>query len=148
MLSTNLGSYMGIKFTPETQIKIKNWCDKFNISNPVLGEDLHTTIMYSTKYINVENKKYTLYIDPKTYSLEIFGKNILVLRYETSTLSNRWKELIDMGATYDFDEFKIHMTLSYEFRGGKRKLRKLKIPTFPLILEREYVEDLDLEYNI
>lgn len=138
-VKTNTGSYMGIKFNIKTQQEIKNWCNEFKISNPVSGNNLHTTIMYSRKYVDVKSTKYMLSIDPKTYSLDIFGNNILVLKYKSLFLKNKWKDLIKLGATYDFDEYKIHMTLSYKFYGD---IKKLKIPTFPLILEEEYVEEL------
>jgi hypothetical protein len=48
---------------------------------------------------------------------------------------------MEKGATYDFPDYKCHITLSYDI--GDLTVDDLHKPDFPIILDHEYKEDLD-----
>lgn len=115
------GTYIAVKFTKESQDKLKALAKSLEIDNLVAREKMHVTVVFSRKpftnfTINGKLKKPWL-VHPT--ELEIFetqsGSRALVLRLDAPKLEQRHEYFKkEYGATYDYDEYKSHVTLSYD----------------------------------
>lgn len=115
------GTYIAVKFTPESQDKLQALAKSLELDNIVAKEKYHITVVYSRKpftnfTVNGKLKKPWL-VHPT--ELEIFdtqsGSRALVLRLDAPKLVDRHEYFErEFGATYDFDEYKTHVTLSYD----------------------------------
>lgn len=93
-------------------------------------KQLHATIIYSRKWFPYEYPHQALFpleIKPEFW-IEKLGA-LTVLRFDTLTLSERHKEFLRRGATWDYPNYKAHITLPNTLA---------TIPTRPLTLEYEY----------
>jgi hypothetical protein len=141
------GTYAAVTFKPQTVANIHRWLSANNIPNAIKASSVHSTFIYSRKPLKGkwESKDYRngLFINPGTYKLEQWeddGKNILVLKYDSPVLQKRWRKARGMGATWDYPEFKPHITLSYDI--GDLDISTLEVPTFSLVVDKEYSEPL------
>ncbi len=118
------GTYAYVIFNKNTIDALQDYIIKNNIPNPVPIEKIHSTLLYSRNYLpeyKPPGKIYPMW-EGKFKCFSIFNSNpvnsqdssILVMEYTCSEQSKRFNELMDIhGATYDFNEYKIHITLSY-----------------------------------
>ncbi len=144
------GTYAGVKFSDDTIAALEKYTKDNKIPNALPADKYHTTLLYSRKHLP-NYKPEGDYKTPMTGSptgFEIWpnydsSKNCLVLSYSCPQLYQRHHKLMNQhGATYDFDEYKPHVTLSYDV--GNLKVDKL--PTFEDSLEitSEYDEELKI----
>lgn len=150
------GTYAGVRFSESTTEALKKYIKENKIPNPVSADKFHTTLLYSRKYL-------PNYKPAGEYSTPMFGKpenfeiwqsqpdengkksNCLVLRYSCPELYQRHHKLmLQHGATYDYDEYKTHVTLSYDV--GDIDVNKLPQFEDSLEITEEYYEDLNLNW--
>ena len=124
--STPNGSYAGARFSANTKDAIKNYISKNNIPNSPNTDSLHSTILYSRKYLPdfVAKGPYDPTIKGQPTGFEVWPsqpdenghtKNCLVLTFDAPDLVARHESLMSQhNATYDFDEYKPHVTFSYD----------------------------------
>ncbi len=150
------GTYAGLKFSKKTQTALTKYIKTNNIPNPLDTAKIHSTLLYSRNYL--PEYKPAGKIDPawvgKPDHFSIFesnpknggdGSNCLVLEFVCAKQSARFDELMKAhDATYDFDEYKPHITLSYSVGDFDYK----SLPKFEESLEivEEYSTDLDLDW--
>lgn len=156
MEQKNKGTYAGVHFDKNTTDRIKAFIEANNIPNAAPSDKLHTTVLYSRKYlpnyepagdVNMTGKplkfeKWLTQADDKGYRA-----SALVLTYVCPELVNRHKELMkEHDATFDYDEFKPHITLSYDI-GREFDTKKLDPKDIgDLNIINEYGEDLNLDW--
>lgn len=111
-----------------------------------LGSDMHVTICYSkTKVSGVE---------PQTEEITLGNSNeehrkvaplgnggAIVLHIESPELRSRWKEFRDAGASWDYDGYNPHITISY--KAGNVDLESVHPYLGKIILGAEQFEELD-----
>lgn len=116
------GTYVGAKFDKTTVKNLSKLMKKLDVSNPLEEDNFHTTIIFSrTKFPDDfealgDMKKPWTAIPEK---FEIFtgrnGQKCLVLCYNCDEQRERHEKLMkDYDATYDWPEYKLHVTLSYD----------------------------------
>lgn len=150
------GTYAGMRFSKDTTGSITGYVHKNRIPNVLRANKMHVTLLYSKKYLpdyKPQGKLETPLVGKAT-GWEIFKsspekneepKNCLVLRFECDELVNRHKELMDThDAMYDFDEYKPHLTVSYDV--GDLDPSDLPLFDKELIMEEEYGEDLNNDW--
>lgn len=149
------GTYVGARFAPVTVKYLKSLAGALGFTNPVPEKDFHTTIIFSRKkFPDSFEAQGTL--DPTwkgtVTELEVFptrsGTNALVLRYKCPEQKKRHEFLMEeYDATYDWDEYKIHVTLSYDC--GDVDIKKLNesLEKVDLEISEEYTQPLDLEWT-
>jgi hypothetical protein len=114
------GLYVAAFFDEETNNNIAEYMRINKIPAPVNTASLHTTIVYSTVPVpNFEpNHSVDIDIDTTHATFECWemrnGSRCLVLKYFSPYLQFRFTEAMKNGAMYDFDEYKPHISLSYE----------------------------------
>lgn len=149
------GTYAAVTFDGDTNKMLVNFCKDNNIPNPLNENDFHCTVTYSRKHLPDYDPLTT--IDPswqaKADHFEVWesGANAfkdhvthcLVLKLNCPELHERFKYAMDdLGATYDYDEYKPHVTLSYDV-GEEFDHESLPMPGNISIVS-EYTEDLNL----
>lgn len=142
------GTYSAVKFTKESIEALREFVDSNDIQNGLPSKDFHTTVAYSRKVVDIEPLGK---IDPpwgaKPVGFEVWGeeKKALVLKLSCKELKARFDEFMNAGATYDFDDYIPHVTLSYDVGDDfdKASLSAKDIPT--LLIDKDYIEELDLD---
>jgi len=155
--SKKKGTYAGVRFDTETNRALHKYMTENKIPTSVRPDKLHTTLLYSRKHL--PNYKPAGKIQPpmtgNPTGLDVWetqGENsaktkCLIFQYDCPELVTRHKSLMkEHEATFDYPEFKPHVTLSYDI--GDMDIDKL--PNIdeigPLNLVEEYGEDLDLDW--
>lgn len=154
------GTYAAVRFDQDSKDQIAKYIKDNDIPNPLDTAKMHCTVLYSRKYCPDYEPMGD--IDPpwsgvpdKLEVWESKGKlrdqeptRCLVLKFKCPELNARHKELMDEHeATYDFPEYKTHVTLSYDI--GDFDETTLPDPTKTiksLTIVHEYGEDLDLDW--
>jgi 2'-5' RNA ligase len=140
----SVGIYIGMKPTIQSQKEIMMIIGMNPIANAIKPDQLHTTIIYSRKYdrVNLIPLRYAQGVFSK---LSLFGedKNVLVMELSSESLVSEHEKIMrEYDLTWDWDEYKPHITLSYNFTGN---LNDIVIPEgFTIEFDLEYQEDLDL----
>jgi hypothetical protein len=138
------GSYACVKLSTASSNKLYKWILKNNINSPVDSKTYHTTLAYSRKYIpGLEKMNPSLPIVAKAVEWDLFDDNSLVLKLNSAELHKIFNEIIDMGATYDYETFIPHLTVATNYSGAVPD----KIPTFSLKFDSYNVELLDLTHE-
>jgi hypothetical protein len=84
---------------------------------PVPSSDMHVTICYSKTPVSWEAippKTDTLRVVGGDRSIKQFDDNATVLSFTSGVLYNRWQQFMDVGTSFDHDEYRPHVTLTYE----------------------------------
>ena len=144
--SVNKGTYVCAKFTDETLDALCNLQESLQLYDAVARHKIHSTICYSRVNIPfVAREPEPILISNRNW-LEVWdtpsGKT-LVLMMDSEHLKERHKYTEILGGTYDFPEYKPHLTLAYDI--GARHI-ELKDVDIPIVALYEDVEDLDLDW--
>lgn len=145
------GTYVGMRFDQDTIQKIKRVMQDNNIPNPVDPESIHTTLIYSRKHIPdlTPMGKMKEGVSARAEKAEVFetnkGAKCLVLRLNCPKMVERHQQIMSQyGATYDHDEYKPHITLSYDC--GDFDPNSMKLGELDLNASEEYSQDLELDW--
>ncbi len=105
---------------------IVEWAKSQGLTSMLLPKELHVTLCYSKAAMNWDMPKTSdeIVVAPisdfdedhkPVRKMEMFGKekNILVLQIESDQLTDRWQQFLDAGASYDFPDYKPHITITY-----------------------------------
>ena len=138
------GLYVGVKFDRTTINKLDLWRKSQNLppNDPDNGAPYHCTVVYSRTAMpwtvaDCHGK------EAAATAFDVLGKNepgMLVLRIRCAWIETRHKEAKELGATWDFPSFIPHISICKVFKG--LNVRNLKLPTFKLVLAKEYAEEL------
>lgn len=149
------GTFVGVKLSNDSEKRVKLLIEEGNIPNPIDIKDLHITVAYSRKYLPDFEARGKLEepITAKVTGLDIFpsqdtDKKALVLRLKSPKLTYRHNQIRKKhGATFDFSEYKPHLTLSYD--AGDYDISDVEPTEFvkELEIDTEYMEDLNLDWN-
>lgn len=150
------GTYIAVKFSRNTQNKLKALATELGVDNTVQREKMHCTIVYSRKPFKdftIHGKMKEPWIGTPT-KLEIFptqsGSRALVLRFDCPEMKERHEYFNkEHGAQYDYDEYKIHTTLSYDVGPDWQIPKNFDVKKFIDNIEvvEEYYEALNLDWT-
>jgi ADP-ribose pyrophosphatase YjhB (NUDIX family) len=98
------------------------WAKRVGIPAPIAASEMHVTICYSRKPVDwlAMQRDYRDAVEigkggPRV--LARFGKmekKVAVLAFASSDLEWRHREMVDQGASFDFDHYRPHVTISYD----------------------------------
>jgi len=152
------GTYAGLHFDKETIERLLEYSKRNHVPKALAADEYHSTLLYSRKYLPEYEPQGKLdnSMLATPLALEIWESpanafkdndtNCLILKYECQDQVDRFNELMDAhDATYDYDEYKPHTTLSYDV--GDLSLEDLEdVSTIgDLTLVDEYSEELNLD---
>lgn len=115
------GTYAKLVPSEDTRNKIALILKMFNLENYASPHDLHVTVIYSRKECpTLEEAPVGLPVIATGKSFSIFpnadGGKCLVLELESDDLQLLHGRLrTEHGATHDFESYKPHITLSYDY---------------------------------
>ena len=147
------GTFAGVRFSKANEKTIMKYIKDNDIPNPVKPDEIHATLLYSKKHL--PDYKARGNIDPpiqiKSKGFHTFPQqekrsngdtiHCLVLLLNSPELEKRHKFLMNKhNASYDFDEYIPHLTLSYDM--GNIDIDKLPKITDKLEIVNEYQEEL------
>lgn len=150
------GTYVAVNLSEDSKTRLFAAVEKMGVPNPLDKDQYHTTLIYSRKYLPDFKARGDL--DPPivctVVNMEIFGGTdgkgkALVVELHCPALVDRHNSIMqEHGATYDFDEYRPHITISYNC--GDFDLTQFNILNFiesPFIeFVEEYSNDLDLNW--
>lgn len=145
------GTYAGVRFDTATNKAIHQYLKDNKIPNSPRADKLHSTLLYSRKYLPDYKPAGNVSMTGAPTKFETWKqtedptKTCLVLQYDCPTLVARHKALMkEHGATYDHDEYKPHVTFSYDI--GDMDANSLPPFANKLNIVQEYGTDLDLAW--
>lgn len=117
--------------------------------NSSLSDDMHVTICYSRSPVNsVEPKTDNLTLDESTDSHRkvspLGDGGAIVLHIESNELRTRWQEFRDAGASWDYDGYNPHITISYD--GKDLDIKSINPYLGKIVLGPEKFESLDEDW--
>ena len=160
IIGAKKGTHAGVHFDTATNKAIHRYMSDNKVPNAIGADKLHTTLLYSRKYLPnyVAKGKYDPPIIAKPGEFVVWNTKpanpddkparCLVVKINCPDLVARHNELMKKhGATYDFDKYETHITLSYDI--GDTDIDHLP-PLSDTIKEikiiDEYSENLDLSW--
>lgn len=134
--------------------KLKNpdnfieWAKSNNFSDILHPDKFHVTIVYSRKTFDSSGfteLKDDVIVSGGKRSIEKFGDGILVLKFESEVIHNRWKQFLDAGASWDYPVYNSHVTITYS--GKELDISNIKPYDGDLIFGAEVFEELNLDWS-
>ena len=152
------GTYAGYHFDPIEVEGIRRWAEDNGVPDVMPNDKMHSTLLFSRKHCpNYEALgQLEAPIDAEVDGKEIWptkdGKHALVIRLNAPDMLNRHEALMqEHGATYDYDEYKPHITVSYdvgdEFPLGDMSDIGDYLPDRMIHAVEEYQEELTLDWQ-
>jgi len=123
------------------------WAKSVGFEGITAADDLHVTFAYSrTKFdwSGISPRRDGIIVMNGKRELERFDGGATVLRFESPVLTARWQMLKDAGASWDYDDFKAHITISYN---SKLDLKTVKPYTGRLVFGYEKFKPIDEDWK-
>lgn len=152
LAETQNGLYMAVKYTESSKELIKQIIMKScNIPNCLDVDKIHTTLIYSRTNASVHTNTFDFsrpvatIIDYEIWKTQS-GENALVAKLDCNYLTDRHKQIMSDNPhlTYDYDEYKPHITISYNVPADF-DIKVLPKNVF-LVIDHEYQEELKLDW--
>lgn len=123
------------------------WARSQGFTSVVNPEELHVTIAFSREPIDastVPAAPQSLLVATGRRSVEQLGdEGAVVLMIESPELQQRWQQYRDAGASWDYDSYRPHITITYDAKG--MDLSKVQPYRGAIVLGAEVAEDLNTE---
>lgn len=151
-----VGTFAALRVAQESAERLHNFAEDYGIANIVDERDMHVTLISSRKYLpdfeayGILGEHLKVEIDKVSVWDTRSGQKALVVELDSDVLRDRHKEIMDEHeAEYDFDEYKPHVTLSYNIESDAPNLDMMnsEISEYMeggIALAEEYMEPLDL----
>jgi hypothetical protein len=99
--------------------EIIDWAKGQGFAAVLHPDDMHVTVALSKQPIIWPEAKDDQIIVPSSSNRSVvkFDGGAIVLSFESPELTQRWKDIINLGASWDHDGYHPHITLSYEAGG-------------------------------
>lgn len=138
------GTYASLKLSPESSKQLNEFISS-QVASGVDPDTYHCTVMYSRVPVpEADNIRVHLPIYSKATGYEIFpskdNTSCLVLLIDSDEIRWLHNHTNYLGASYDYPEYKPHITLASDHDNTD-----LKLPDFDLIFDRFEVDPLDTD---
>jgi hypothetical protein len=94
------------------------WAKSQGFGKTLTADDMHVTLAYSRAEVDWDK------IKPNDVGFNVVGgkrsvsplgdKGAVVLHFQSKVLADRWKEFCDAGASWDYEGYKSHVTITYD----------------------------------
>lgn len=149
------GAFVGVKFSELTVEELLKLIEALNIENPTNADELHCTVMYTKSdvpdLLDMDGQSYDPPLVATGDKFEIFKtqdeNDCLVLRIKCDELVERHEAIKDKySAVYTHDEFKPHITLSYNCNEFDLDAANEKKSIDSIEIVEEYVTSLNSDW--
>lgn len=125
------------------------WAKENGFSTTLEPSDMHVTIAFSRTPVDwggAQGAAPEIIAKDGSRTLERLGDgDALVLRFDSSEIENRWQAFRDIGASWDWDEYKPHVTLTYD--GADINIKAIEPFAGDLIFGPESFEELQEDWK-
>jgi hypothetical protein len=139
------GTYVSMKV--KNKEELHDWFYTQNI-DVVPEDELHCTISYSrTVFEHTPSDTTEVIITPEQLlNITPLGdEGAIVLKFNSAEMQDKFNQCMDEGATYDYDTYIPHITIT--INGKEVDLSNIELPIFDIILFNETTEPLDLDWK-
>lgn len=146
------GTYVSLEMDKESQGLLDHFVEmNLGLDERIDPSTYHITIIYSrTPVPSAEGLKGNADVYATPIGYEVFptkdGNKCLVLRVESKAARLVNDYLASEGATSDYDEYKAHVTICYDYKGPE-DVTTLPLPQFELHFDRLHVAPLDPQFT-
>lgn len=121
------------------------WAKDQGFKTTLTAEDMHVTIAFSSRpldWFSIPDtmKEVRIPAGGARFVEELGPKGAVVLRFKSDMLQRRHEQILEHGASWDFDSFKPHLTIT--LKPGKVKLKNVDPFQGELILGIEKFEEV------
>jgi len=121
------------------------WAKDQGFKTTLTAEDMHVTIAHSSRPLDwfaIPDTMRTVRVPPggARFVEELGPKGAIVLRFKSDELQRRHQQILEQGASWDFDSFRPHLTIT--LKRGKVDLTKVEPFQGELILGIEKFAEL------
>ena len=123
--------------------EIHEWAALQGFKSALPTDDLHVTIALSREpfdWNKLAKQGGILRIEGGTRSIDKLG-DAIVLRFESPKLKQRWQQIRDDGASWDYPNYKPHVTISY--KSAPSDLDGIEPYAGPLVFDAERFAEVD-----
>ena len=133
---------------------LARWAKDQGFKTTLDPSDMHVTVLYSRNPVDPikmgtgwgGDEKGNLTVKPGgPRAVEKLGMDAVVLLFASDDLSWRHRQMVEAGASHDYDEYQPHVTLTYD--AGDVDLEAIKPFTGELRFGPEIFEPLDLDWK-
>jgi hypothetical protein len=127
---------------------IVDWAKSQGFATTLPSDDMHVTVAFSKNKVDwghLGDSFDRLRLTGGERSLQRFDGGATVLRFESGDLARRWEELCDKGASWDYDEYHPHVTISY--KADDVDLSKVKPYDGPIMLGPEITQEVKSDWK-
>jgi len=139
--------YASRPLTPASAEAIRAWAATQGFKTTLPAADMHVTVAYSREPVDgalVPADDAPLTVRSGKRSVEPLGdQGAVVLKLESPELQARWREYRKAGASWDYESYTPHVTLTYD--GAGVDLAKVKPYAGPIELAGETQEPLNVD---
>jgi hypothetical protein len=152
----------GVQYTPITRAKnrqtlyvkrellnadeIIDWAIDQGFSTVVAADDMHVTVIYSKAEVDwtkADIKSNSITIRGGKRHMEQFDEGAVVLAFASSKIEADHERFMEIGASFDYDHFQPHVTISYK---GGVDIADIEPYRGPLIFGPEIREPVKLKW--
>lgn len=130
---------------------IKEWWGRKQDSPSLQKEDMHVTIAFSKDEVDwgeFEQQDNELKIKVRNLKpVKLGSDGAVVLKFPSDVLQKRWKEFREAGASWDYDSYQPHVTVTYSYEGSDEDLEKMNGFSGTLIFGPEIFKEVDLSWK-
>jgi N12 class adenine-specific DNA methylase len=139
--------YASRPLMPASAEAIRAWAASQGFKSTLPAADMHVTVAYSREPVDgaaVPDDAGNLVVPTGKRTVEPLGdKGAVVLKFASPALQARWKQYRDAGASWDYESYNPHVTITYE--GAGVDLAKVQPFTGTIELAAETQEPLNVD---
>lgn len=121
------------------------WAASQGFGTTLAADDLHVTVAYSKQpmqWSKAPPQQDTITVSGGARSVQPLGsEGAVVLKFDSPELQQRWQQYRDAGASWDYDGYTPHVTITYQGQGVD--LAQVQPYDGPIVLGAERQETLD-----
>jgi 2'-5' RNA ligase len=128
---------------------LMDWAAKQGFKKTIEEDQFHVTIAFSREKIDWDK------LEPQTEIMTVAGgkrlveplgdEGAVVLKFKSTFLPKRWQEIKDAGASWDYEGYTPHVTITY--KGTDIDLSKVEPYTGELVFGQEVFTELDENWS-
>lgn len=139
--------YVSRPLTPASAEAIRAWAATQGFKTTLPAADMHVTVAYSREPVDgaaIPADTTALTVPAGKRTVEPLGnEGAVVLKFDSPALQARWKAYRKAGASWDYESYTPHVTITYD--GAGVDLAKVKPYTGPIDLAAETQEPLNVD---
>jgi hypothetical protein len=124
------------------------WAKSQGFTKTLSLDDFHVTIAFSRSAVDWDSlipQKSTIVVNGHMRTVESLGDDgAVVVKFQSDFLPKRWQEFKDAGASWDYETYQPHISVTYD--GDGIDLSNVQPYTGSIVLGPEKFEELNLDY--